>query len=263
MSKIVGVIQSYLPHKSPQKKRSRFIKWCECGVEKKICWQVVEYSEYPCVRKKKVLGKDIEVGIHATCRFLVDKTYIYRVLVLAADNVSDLRVPKLICDCFDVVLVVQNIGLDLGAHQEALRLLSIQYMKNRQSPLILTNSSFVPHSEPKILRLASAPLCNESLIGVSFSFGPRYYLLKPLHLQSFFLLSSCHNLLSIFEHLELSNNNKYKVIRDGELSISRLAVNHGLSLVCYDGELFHVFNEILFRVRFYDHRAVVSSMNTL
>ncbi len=129
-----------------------------------------------------------------------------------------------------------------------------EYSKNSTGILVLSNSSFRP--EPycfsmKFLSLTSQP---KAMLGVSFGYGPRYYLFKEFHLQSFFLASNIQFMYEIFSIINVNTNNKYYVIRNGELKITSSVYGKGGISICYDNNNFYISDHLKRQLKFYDHR---------
>jgi hypothetical protein len=219
-------------------------------------WQIVENENYPKTREKLLGRTSFKTGLQYTIDFIRNESANFsfnKVLVLTAENVENINF-DVDYDCFDVVIGVRNIGLDLGAHKHTMAYFCKEYSKNSTGILVLSNSSFRP--EPycfsmNFLSLSSQP---KTLLGVSYGYGPRYYLFKKYHLQSFFLASNVNFMYEIFSEINVNTNNKYYVIRNGELKITSSVYQKGGISICYDNSNFFIADHLKMQLKFYDHR---------
>ena len=219
-------------------------------------WQVVENENYSKSRSKNLGGISFETGLKYTLDFIKNKDIsdnFNKILVISAKNVDEVLF-EADYDLFDVVIAISNVGLDLGAHKNALKFFYNQYCSINSDILILSNSSFRPQHYCFSMKFLSLSLQAKVLLGISYGYGPRYYLLKKYHIQSFFLASSIKFMQQIFSDIDLRTNNKYYVIRHGELKITDLVYrNSGLS-ICYDSNNFIISDHPQWQFAFYDHR---------
>jgi len=219
-------------------------------------WQIVENENYSKTRNK-ILGKAcFKTGLKYTIDFIRNEGGNFnfnKVLILTAENVEDITF-NVDYDCFDVVIAITNIGLDLGAHKHTMEYFFKEYSENSTGILVLSNSSFRPETycfSMKFLSLTSQP---KTMLGVSFGYGPRYYLFKEYHLQSFFLASNIKFMYEIFSGININTNNKYYVIRHGELKITTSVYQKGGISICYDNSNFFIADHLQRQLKFYDHR---------
>lgn len=254
LNKFLFVILSYFQSSRIKEKKYKFIKCSDDYTVKYNCiWQVVEYDKYSCIRNKDICGDYVSVGLKYTSDFFVNLDSCLKVLIINTDDFDRYSVDHS-SSAFDIILLMENIGLDLGAQKSALSVLKYIYSKYENIPMILSNSSFVPKSVLNISKLLDSDLVSNVLAGCSFAYGPKYFIRKPFHLQSFFLVSNYKNFDMIFSSLELNNNNKFYIIRNGELKISSYAISYGLKLLVYDGNHFLIFTEITKKFISFDFR---------
>lgn len=264
MNKLLNLVKSYLSLKSNTFAGYKIIKKTPIDQTKHKCiWQVADYDLYSGKRKKIVGSKEILVGIDFTVNFLKKQNSTYKVLIVSSNSVDAAKIKKSLIDFFDAVFVVDNLGLDLGSHKAGFKIMNDLYSEVSSFPFVVSNSSFNPIDSKAINSLLTFSSEENVLIGVSYAYGPRYYLLKRMHLQSFFLISNYRNFKYIFNKLKLGTNNKLKIIRDGEIKISEIALKRKLALICYDGNVFRIFNEPLYSFFFYDHRSTQDCINSL
>lgn len=219
-------------------------------------WQVVENESYSSLRSKNLGGLSFETGLKFTLDFIRDEDIsenFNKILVISAKNVDEVLF-KSDYDLFDIVIAISNVGLDLGAHKNALNFFYSQYSSINSDILILSNSSFRPQRYCYSMKFLSLSHQAKVMLGVSYGYGPRYYLLKKYHIQSFFLASSLKFMQQIFSDIELRTNNKYYVIRHGELKITDLVYRNGGLSICYDSSNFVISDHPQWRCKFYDHR---------
>jgi len=252
--KYIELIISFVSFKKRSNPRYKFLKKVDLNQNLPI-WQVVEFDEYASTRTKCIGNKIENVGLLFTTNYIkilnIKNKVINATLVISTNNFDSYK-NNVNFDDYDIVILVENIGLDLGAHKTALHALKNNYKKHQQ--IIVSNSSFVPHLKFRLLDILKISSNTNLLCGVSYSFGPRYYIIKKYHLQSFFLTSNLSYIYKIFDKLSINNNNKYHVIRNGELSITSLAYKFGLITLCYDGECFFLLDHQTYSFKFYDHR---------
>jgi hypothetical protein len=259
LNKFLFVIYSFFQSAGIKEKKFKFIKYSDDDVFKFNCiWQVVEYDKYSSIRNKNICGDDVSVGLKYTLDFFENLDSCLKVLIINTDDFDGYSVDHT-SSPFDIILLMENIGLDLGAQKSSLSVLKYIYSKYENIPMILSNSSFVPKSVLNISKLLDRDLVSNVLASCSYAYGPRYFIRKPFHLQSFFLVSNFKNFDSIFSSLELSNNNKFYIIRNGEIKISSIAINLGLKLLVYDGIRFHIFTEIIKQFFAFDYRSTKST----
>lgn len=217
-------------------------------------WAIVEYERYPPVRDKTVGKTTYRAGIYETIKIFGDFTDVYKILIITTDS---FEIPGNIIEGvgkkFDMIVLTSNKGLDFGAYQRIIYLL-IGVVDDR-TPFILSNSSFVPPSQLNIRKFIDPLILNGAIIGTSFGYGPRYLPLKPLHLQTFFLMSTFGNLRKIFDRLGCFESlNKRIIILFGEIRLSLIAFKLGLKLCVVDGRSIRVFYRPVWRFFAYDHR---------
>lgn len=270
INRVYEVVQSYLyKHREPtfsDGKDFYIFKSFNINILRKFkyCWIVNEYEGFDFIREKKIGDKFRKVGLNFTLNFFANNNLddFLKILTVTIDDPINLDVTKYhtkysnkILKDFDIVIFVANHGRDLGAHKKTLSYLKSLSL-DENMPVILSNSSFVP--DIKIINLDFLSLISNRLpilIGASYSFGPKYYLLKRRHLQSFYLVGSLFNLSLIFSKVSFKNNCKDHVIRCGELYIEHVCRMIGIKyLVCYDGFIFNIWRPGQWSLKFYDHR---------
>jgi len=219
-------------------------------------WQIVENENYPKTRNKLLGHTSLKTGLQYTIDFIRNKsvnTNFNKVLVVTAEKVEEINY-DVDFDCFDIVIGISNIGLDLGAHKHAMEYFCKEYFKNTTGILALSNSSFRPEPYCFSMKFLSLTSLSKAMLGVSFGYGPRYYLFKEFHLQSFFLASNIQFMYEIFSRINVNTNNKYYVIRNGELKITSSVYGKGGISVCYDSSNFFIADHLKRQLKFYDHR---------
>lgn len=219
-------------------------------------WQVVENENYSKNRNKILGNTTFATGLKYTIDFIKNEganLKFNKVLVITAEKVEDI-IFDVEYDCFDIVVVLSNIGLDLGAHKHAIEYFFKDYSKSTSGILVLSNSSFKPQPHCFSMKFLSLATQARVMLGSSFGYGPRYFLFKKYHLQSFFLASSIQFMHEIFSEIYVNTNNKYYVIRHGELKITTSVYEKGGITICYDNSNFFITDHPQKQLRFYDHR---------
>lgn len=122
---------------------------------------------------------------------------------------------------FDHILFVNNVGRDLGGYIIGLGWLKQNFKEIKK--IFIANSSFISEKETlhRGQRLLDSEFADETTVfGCGYGFGPRYYLKKWFHLQSYCLFGSI-DALSKYLSFSSINENKYFLIRNGEIQMSR------------------------------------------
>lgn len=217
--------------------------------------QIVEYNNYPYTRFKK-LGSKYSYKCGLSSFLSEDLNFLNKVLIITVDCITDEISSELIdsFSFFDFVYIVINDGLDLGAHKRIHSYMTNNNLKSQTSVTLFTNSSFVPKSNFRIKELANITRECDVLTGVSYGYGPRYFIRKQFHIQTFFFIIRNDFASNIFNHLDISGNNKYRIIRNGELMITKLAFKNGLISLVYDGNKFILQDSLTYKFATYDHR---------
>ena len=224
-------------------------------------WIVNDYINYPYYREKFIAGKNFPAGIGYTVNYLErinSNIKILKILTITFDSYSQINYDKYKSSCydiFDIILFVPNFGRDLGAHKYTLLFLN-KYNINPCSKVILSNSSFVPNNNICNINFWDCiNHYNNAILGSSYCFGPKYFIKKYRHLQSFYLVLNYKYYSCLFSSINFRNNTKDHVIRNGEVEIVNLATKFGIDLfICYDGFSFYLWGPGEFRYVSYDHR---------
>lgn len=263
MQKFKEVLISYSPLINLE---SKFIILKISNINKKIhkyLWQISEFDKYDGVRKKIICNKEISVGLDYSIEYLKNQYDIYKVLILSTEKIDSLNIDKKLYNFFDTIIAVNNVGLDLGSHKIGLQILSNLYAEFQDIPFIISNSSFKPQNSVILKNLFEISRTENVLIGNGYAYGPKYFLIKKLHLQSYFLVSNYKNFKLIFNDINLNSKNKYKIIRDGEIKISRIALKNKIPLLSYNGKVFTLFNKLEYSIFFKDSRSEQEIINCL
>jgi hypothetical protein len=259
ISKIVNLIKSFFDSKE-MNKQVRVVKWNSFDSAKhNVVWQVVEYSKYNKLREKVLNGRRYEVGLQYTLDFLAHKECVYKILLMNAFDFSNCLIDYAYLEFFDCILILSNDGQDLGSHIYTLQNFLANNNIGDNIPIVLSNSSFKPKSDELLNKLFDITKKTDVLIGNGYSYGPRYFIFKKIHLQSYFLLSRFKTLTTISNDIKISGSNKLKIIRDGEIKFSQIALQKGVPLLSVSDNIFNIFSDNSFKYKFYDSR--ISSYN--
>lgn len=204
-------------------------------------------------------------------KYVCDRKSLYRcisslnslkVLVLSGNDES-LTLREL-CDngerIFDVILITNNVGQDVGAyisavdflHKSSLNFKYITLMNTSQFLDPCTLKKFIEHEIPK-----------SSICGISYGIGPRFNFIKYTHIQSFLLKLKYDDALLLFTKLSKDcyfYTSKYKIIKFGEVSISLISRLLGLKMYLFTD---NGFKQLLFKssIYSYDHRIYLFAKN--
>lgn len=219
-------------------------------------WVVNEFTSYPLKRKKNVNGKIYETGLAYTITELNKYDTLYKVLIVTTLEFSSNNPLIDIEQYFDLVILTSNKGRDIGALQRVVYFFLGKVA--RDTPFIFSNSSFRPPKNLNILELVNHDILDNCLIGASIGFGPRYFILKPLHVQSNFFMSSFGNIADILTSLRpIEYVNKRLIILFGELAISKKAFEKNLHLVVINESGIRIFSSPIYSFKSFDERVLM------
>ncbi len=252
--KLFQIAQSYKSHNFDSNFEYIFLKDTTFNpAQYKLVWQIVEFEGYEGLRQKKIGNITYEVGLEYTVKFFEKNKEIYKVLILTSDNFN-VKVKTDLIDSFDVVILCSNNGFDLGAHQYVFHKLMNSRYRGCQLPIVMTNSSFKPCNNTSIFNLSKIANETGALVGNGYAFGPKYKIRKYFHLQSYFLIANFELWEYLFNKVNLSYGNKIRIIRDGEIEMSKIALAKGVTLISYANEKFIIVSEASYRYFSYDSR---------
>lgn len=224
-------------------------------------WIVNDYYNYPYYREKFIKERKFQAGIGHTAHFfesINSNIKILKILTITIDCPLSNNYDKYksnFFNIFDIIIFVPNFGRDLGAYKYTLLYLS-KFNVNPASKIILSNSSFIPNKNVCNTKFWDCiNYYDNAILGVSYCFGPKYYIKKYRHIQSFYLVLNYHYFSLLFSSINFRNNTKDHIIRNGELEIVNLAIKFGIDLfICYDGFSFYMWAPGEFSYISYDHR---------
>ena len=204
-------------------------------------------------------------------KYVCDRKSLYRcvsslnslkILVLSGSDES-LKLRELCGNAegiFDVILITNNVGQDIGAYISAVDFLRRSNLNFKYISLMNT-SQFLDSCSIK--KFIEHELPENSICGISYGIGPKFNFVKSVHIQSFLLKLKYDDAILIFT--KLSKNlyfytSKYKIIKFGEVSISLISRFLGLKMYLFTD---NGFKQLPFKssIRSYDHRMYLFAKN--
>lgn len=184
-----------------------------------------EYHLFKAKRLKKTRKGMIYLDRNDLLNFFRQKDDFLLVLAVTVDEASDVSQFLLenedMLSLFHHIIFVNNYGRDIGSYIVAVDWLATHY--NGLQKIFIANSSLsFDHNRLTkcIAFMESDNLDEHTVCGLGYGYGPRYYLFKLLHLQSYCLFGSVQAV-----HLYLSfarvGINKFFLIRSGEIRMSQ------------------------------------------
>lgn len=181
-----------------------------------------EYNQYPQIRTKTV-RKLSYICNRANVIATLKKKPINKLLIVTTNEkfeVSD-ELKKELYPHFDKVILTNNVGQDIGSYICASKYLR-QFNFNRI--IIMNSSQFL--GKKYLKKYLDIKPNNNSYVGISYAYGPRFFPLKRLHIQSFSFIFKFSDFLSIFNKISPDGrfySSKYRLISNGEIKISTTA----------------------------------------
>ncbi|WP_143744353.1 hypothetical protein [Polynucleobacter aenigmaticus] len=214
-----------------------------------------DFSGYGNCRKKNYRGheyfctrnKIIEIIKNVSCDVI---------LVISSDiNNKDniINILELFEQYCKVILITNNVGQDIGSYAAG-----IKFCKDKKitykSICLLNTSQYLSSTE--LLGFINYPVDKNEMLGISYGIGPKFNLIKHVHLQTYALKGDFFQISNIFQIIcpDLKfYNSKYRIILYGEVAISKIALLMNIKLfILFLNSKISIENKI--SLSHYDHR---------